>query len=108
MVYKVRQNWSTTFGPPVIGVELVRDDATAKIWRIIVFEVASANGHTQVAEILEAGMPWYWINRMKLPEDTKLHDDISSIDTGRARKLSTKVERICMVLTARAKQKELM
>lgn len=107
MVYKAKQNWSTTFGPPVIGVELVRL-APEPMWRIIVFEVASLNGHRQVAEILEAAVPWYWINRMKLPTDTELCENISIIDTGRARKLSSKVERICTVLTARAKQEELM
>lgn len=104
MSYKSKHNWSTCFGPPVVGIELVRDDT----WRIIVFEVASENGYQQVVEILESTNPQYWIDRMGLPTDTKLRDDISSIDTGRARKLSTKVLRICTVLTARAKQEELM
>lgn len=94
---KPKLNWDTTYGPPMITVE----PATDALWRVIVFEQDDAQ-RWSVAEILECNDPAYWVERMFLPEDTLLRSDISSYDTGRARKLSSRVARI-----VQQKQKEL-
>jgi hypothetical protein len=95
--YHPRRNWDTEHSAPMITVE----PATAALWRVIVFEKSAPN-YWGVAEILECDDPGYWVERMGLPADTILHNSICDYDTGRAKKLSSRIARI-----VQQKQKEM-
>jgi hypothetical protein len=93
--YQLKRNWNCEHSPPMITVE----PATAA-WRVIVFEKTKPD-YWAVAEILECDDPGYWVRRMGLPENTVLHQSIAAYETGRARKLSSRIDRI-----VQQKQKE--
>jgi hypothetical protein len=73
--------------------------ASSTQWRVIVFKEVDTQRY--VDKILECDDPAYWVERMKLPENTLLHESIAGYKTGRTQKLSSRIARI-----VQQKQKE--
>jgi hypothetical protein len=85
----------TTEAPLMLSVER----ANSTLWYLIVF--AQTGTQRSVQSVVECADPAYWVKRMKLPDHTVLHESIVEYDTGRARKLSSRIARI-----VQQKQKE--
>lgn len=87
--HSIGRDWNTQHSPPKLTVET----AAQNLWRLIVFEKSEPD-YWRVAEIIECDDPAYWVDRLALPVDTILHESIASYETGRARKLSSRIARI--------------